>query len=372
MRRTVLALMLVMVSVLLLSGCKEKVKPGSAEVKREQVSGVSVRTVGTTRVDEYYETSGTVAARTVSTVASKMMGTVTSLKVKEGDKVRTGQMLLTIDDSDVLQKVEGAREGHKEALKALEAAGEQKKLADVTYDRYRKLYDDKALTGQEFDQIETQRKVAEIGLEQARAAVGRAEAGVKEAEAYHGFTRITSPVGGFVTGKNIELGSMAVPGAPLITVEDNSSYRIEINADERLAGKIRPGMEASVFIEALNRAITGKVTEVVPSVDPASRSFMVKIGLNDEGLRNGFYGKVSLPVGKKDVLLLPASSVVEKGELTGVYAVDKASIVSYRLVRVGKRYDDNVEILSGVVPGERVVVEGMEHAVDGGVLAGLK
>jgi RND family efflux transporter MFP subunit len=363
-----LAAAMAIISLLaLMAGCGEKVKPGTAEVKRERVSGITVEPITPSQVDEYYETSGTVAARTISAVASRLMGTVTSVKMKEGDRVSAGELLLTIDDSDVVQKVKAAREGCNEAEKGLEAARENRNLMAVTYQRYRKLYDDKALSGQELDQIETQKKVADIDFEKARAAVARARAGLKEAEVYQGFTRIISPVSGVVTEKKTDLGSMAVPGTPLFTIEDDSAYRIDVNGDESLTGRIRTGMDASVFIGALNRDVKGKITEVVPSVDPVSRSFLVKIAIKGKGLRNGLYGKVSIPIGKRETLLVPKNAVVEKGQLIGVYTVDKDSVVTYRLVKTGKTYGENVEILSGLTPGENVVVAGVDRAIDGGL-----
>jgi RND family efflux transporter MFP subunit len=363
-----LAAAMAFVSLLgLAAGCGEKVKPGTAEVKRPRVSGIIIEPITPSQVDEYYETSGTVAARTISAVASRMMGTVTSVKVKEGDRVSAGQLLLTIDDSDVAQKVKAAREGCNEAEKGLEAARENRNLMTVTYQRYKKLYDDKALSGQELDQIETRKKVADIDFEKARAALARTRAGLKEAEVYQGFTRIISPVSGVVTEKKTDIGNMAVPGAPLFTIEDDSAYRIDVNGDESLAGRIRAGIDALVFIGALNREMKGKITEVVPSVDPASRSFLVKIAVKGEGLRNGFYAKVSIPIGKRRTLLVPKNAVVEKGQLIGVYTVDKDSVITYRLVKTGKNYGERVEILSGLNPGEDVVVAGVDRAIDGGL-----
>ncbi len=360
----------VLAFVLFLGGCGKKVKPGVSEVKRERITGVKVETIRPTEVDKYYETSGTVIARAVSVVSSRIMGTITSLKVKDGDRVRAGQLLLTIDDRDIREKVEAAGEGYEEAKKALDAARENRALVDVTYRRYKNLYDEKALSGQELDQIETRKKVADIDLERAEAGVRRAGAMLREAEVYQGFGRVTSPAAGIVTNKKTDAGSMAVPGTPLMSIEDDSSYRIEIKGNETLAGRITRGMEAYVFIGALDRRFKGKVVEVVPSVDPGSRSFIVKIALKGEGIRNGFYGRVSIPVGKKKVLLVPAGAIVERGELTGLYTVGGNDVIQYTLVRVGKSYGDRVEVLSGLKPDERVVVGGVEKAVDGGLYVG--
>lgn len=366
----VVAALFSLVLALVLSGCHGKVEPGVSEVKRQQVTGIKVEAIRPVEVEKYYETSGTVIAKSVSIISSRIMGTITSLKVKEGDRVRAGQLLLTVDDRDIRERVKAAREGYEEAKKGLEAAKENSDLVDITYRRYKNLYDEKALTGQELDQIRTRKKVADIDLEKAKAGVRRAEAGLREAEINEGFGQVTAPTAGIVTDKKTDAGSMAVPGSPLMSIEDNSSYRIEIKGNESLSGRISKGMKADVFVGALDGHFRGKVTEVVPSVDPASRSFVVKISLSGRGLRNGFYGRVSIPTGKKKALLVPSGAVVQRGELTGLYTVGSDNVVKYTLVRVGKTYGGKVEVLSGIEAGDRVIVEGVDKAVDGGLYVG--
>ena len=356
MKRGIYTLLIMVLTGFVLAGCGDKVKPGVNEVKREQVTGIISEVLKTSEVDEYFETTGTVRAKTSSVIASRMMGTVTSLRVKEGDRVSAGQLLMVIDDRDVAQRVKAAEKG-------LEGAKQQQYLSDITYQRYKKLYDEKALAGQELDQIETRKKVADSEYERAKAMLA-------EARILQGFTRITSPVSGVVTEKKIELGSMAVPGMSMLTVEDNSAFRVEVNADEKLAGRLKTGMAVSVFIESLNRELAGKAAEIVPSIDLMTRSFLVKIAISDKDLKNGYYAKVAIPVGKKQTLLVPKKAVLEKGQLTGVYTIDKNSVIAYRLVRAGRPYGDKVEILSGLKPGDAVIVEGVEKAVDGGIVTG--
>ncbi|MBI5634579.1 MAG: efflux RND transporter periplasmic adaptor subunit [Nitrospirae bacterium] len=344
-------------SLFIIGGCRSRAEE-TKEVKRPQVAGVTVEAVTLSQADEYLETAGTVKAKTVSLIASRMMGSITSIKVKEGDRVNAGHLLATVDDSDVAQRVRAAE-------KAVEAAAQQRSLADVTYKRYKNLYDDKALSGQELDQIETRNKVSDMEYERAKAML-------QEARAYHAFTRITAPVPGLVTEKKADLGSTAVPGIPLFTIEDTSGYRIEASIDEKQAGKIKPGLEVTVFIESLNREIRGKVTEVVPAVDAATRTQLIKIAISSEGLRSGSYGKVSIPAGKKEAILVNRKAVVEKGQLTGIYAVDANSIITYRLIRTGKAYGDKVEVLSGLNPNDKVIVDRVDLAIDGGILAAVQ
>jgi RND family efflux transporter MFP subunit len=354
--------------VLLLAGCGEKITPGTAPVKRPVVSGVSIATISPARVDEYYETAGTVKAAHISYVSGRMMGTVTFLAVREGDAVEKGQLLLTIDDRDVVQKVKQAESAYQEATKALEAAGQNRELTGITYQRYKKMYEEKAISEQEINQFETQKKVAGLEYERVQEMVSRAAAGLAEAKVYLDFTKINSPIKGLVTEKKIQAGSMATPGMPLLTVENTALYNAEVAVDEGLSGKLKAGMPVEVFIAALNRQIAGKITEILPAVDPLSRSFTAKVAISGAGLKTGQYVNVKIAQGKKEVILVPRTAIIEKGQLTGVYAVDSQDIVTYRLIRTGKSYADNVEILSGLKSADRIIVKGVEKAIDGGIM----
>ncbi len=159
---------------------------------------------------------------------------------------------------------------------------------------------------------------------------------------------------------------------PLLTVENRAAFHAEVTVDESLSGKLRVGAPVLVSIEAINRQIPGKITEILPAVDPLSRSFTVKVSLSGDGLRSGLYAKMRIVSGKKEIILAPRSAIVEKGQLTGVYAVDGQDVVTYRLVRTGKEYDGHLEILSGLKPNDRIIVQGVEKAVDGGIMENVK
>lgn len=339
-------------------GCQSKVSPGTVEVKRTPVSGVKVSEIESSPVDDYYETSGTVMAKNVGIIASKIMGSVTSVAVQEGQHVNRGQTLLTIDDSDIIQKVNAAGS-------AVEAAQQQKELADVTFSRYAKLYEEKALSRQEFDQVETQRKIAGSEL-------GRANAMLREAQAYHEYAHVRAPFAGVVTNKKIDPGSMAIPGVQLLTVEDTTAFLVEALVDEKLSARIKVGTPVYISFDALNRTVNGKVSEIVPAIDPTSRTFVVKASVNGTGLKSGLYAKVRILSGTREAVTVPSSSIVERGQLTGVFAVDAKGIIAYRLVRTGRTFGGNIEILSGLNTGDRIIVAGADKAVDGGVIAEQK
>lgn len=369
MKKRGILLLSILVSALLLSaGCGDKVKPGSADVKRPIISGVTMQDVKVASVDEYNETAGTIKAKNVSVIASKVMGTITGIRVKEGERVQAGQVLLTIDDRDVLAKVAAAEAGYRENVKALEMTRQNQSLASITNARYQKLYQDGAISQQQMDQVATQGNVAQLDLERAQESVKRAQASLVEAQAYYDFTQVIAPTAGVVSMKKVDVGSMAVPGVTLLVVEDDSAYTLEADVDESIAGKIMLGMATDIRVDSLGKSLVGTVTEVAPTIDPAARKLHLKIDVKGEGLQSGLYAQLKIPTNKKDTIVVNKSAIVEKGQLTGVYVVDTKGLIVYRIVHIGKTYDKQVEILSGITVGEKIIVEGLDKVVDGGLV----
>jgi RND family efflux transporter MFP subunit len=356
---------IILILFLFVASCGGGSDSDKESAEKNVIKGVRTERVQKKEVDEYYRTSGTVKAKTVSDVASRVMGTVTSIKVREGDKVAEGDVLLTLDDRDLRQRALAAKEAYSEARHYMETAESSRRLTELTYERYKNLYEDKAISAHEMDEMETRREVAASDLERARASLGRAKANMEEAEINLGFTEIKAPVTGIVTGKEAEVGSMAVPGRVLLRVEDNSSFRLDVNVDEKMSDRLEPGMTVYADIDALGSRVEGTITEVVPAIDPSTRTFLVKIGLGGESLKTGLYASVLIPSGKREAILVPRSAVVEKGQLEGVYTVAENGTATYRLVRTGREHDGNVEVLSGLRDGDVVVVEGAGMVTDG-------
>ena len=318
--------------------------PGPEKSSRPGITGLATVVLQPVAVTDFHETSGNVKAKTVSVLSAKIMGVVTDVKVRQGEQVSAGQLLLTIDAEDIYRQVQ--------------AAAHQKELADVTAERYRSLYAERAVARQQLDEVETRRKVADA--EYARASATMA------------FARITSPTQGVVTDKRIDPGSMASPGTHLLTVEDVSAFSIETQADERFINHVVVGMPVEVAIESIGRTVAGKVIETSPSVDSVSHTFYVKVEMSDSSLRSGLYAKVRFPLGQRQALVVPGESIVNKGQLTGVYVVDEQGLIAYRLVKTGKMTGAGIEVLSGLSAGERIVTQGAGKAVDGGYMGEVK
>lgn len=354
---------------LALSGCGEfGEKAAHTAIDRKEVSGLPTSLARTQEIEDFVEAPGTIRAASTSVVSSKVMGAVTSLKAGEGSFVKKGDLLLTIDDADIAAKIQAAEAGVAEAEAGKRAAEALKALAETTYARYGKLLDEKAVSRQEFDTIETQAKAASLDFERMENAVRRAKAGLFEARAFGSYARVTSPVTGIVSEKRIDVGSMAAPGMPLLVIEDTSSFTLDVNAGERFARSLKPGGKVEVFIDDAGGLREGTVKESVGAINTASRTFLVKISLKGEGLIPGLYGRARIPAGKRDALLVPAASIVTRGALIGVYTVDEKGLITYRLIRKGLAYGADVEVLSGLSSGERVVSAGADKASDGAVL----
>lgn len=337
-------------------GCKGKSEKEAD--KRHEVAGVTATPVSLSTVDEVYEATGTVRSDHTSTVAGRAMGVVTSLVVREGDTVKAGQVLLIIDDRDAVQRVRAAN-------MAVESAKQNKSLAESTWQRYKNMYDEKALSHQEMDQAETQKKVAEAEYE-------RTVAMAREAKTYLSFTRVTSPVSGTVTEKRIDAGSMVSPGVPLLVIEGGGGSYIEASIDAGLGDKVKTGMIVEAVVETINEPIAGMIREVFPSVDPLSRTFTIKVGLKDVRPRSGLFARIRIPVGKREAIIVPNQAIVRKGQLTGVYVVDSQGIVIYRLIRAGNISAGKTEVLSGLTVNDRIIMSGVEQVIDGAILAGGK
>lgn len=378
---------------LFLSACEKK-QQASTE-KPPVVTGVRIEKITASAIDDFYEATGTVHAKTSTVLSSKIMGTVTSLRVREGDRVSAGQTLVEIDNREAATQLQKAQAGLRQteqavaeveqsisaAQSAKTAADANKRLAASTLNRYQTLLDRKSVSPQEFDEVKTKAQVAEAEADraekmlqmlaarkkQSQAQIDQAKADIASAQIVAGYARITSPISGIVTAKQIELGSTATPGTPLLTIEDSSRYRLEAAVEESQIGKIKLKDPVRVRVDAVStEELGGTVAEILPDSDPMSRSYTVKIDIQSaQPLRSGLYGTAQFVRGQRQALAIPTKAIAQRGQLTGVFVVDEANIARLRLIKTGKTLGGNIEVLSGLSEGERIVVDGAAKVNDG-------
>jgi RND family efflux transporter MFP subunit len=166
----------------------------------------------------------------------------------------------------------------------------------------------------------------------------------------------------------VEPGVLATPGAPLLTIEQQAAYRFEAAVEESRIGATRTGQRVTVSIDSFEQDVSGQVSEIVPAVDAASRTFTVKIDLpSNTRLRSGLFGRAHFPSGERRVTVTPLATVVERGQLQSVFVVD-GNRAHLRLVTLGERLGDWAEVLSGATAGEKVVHTPPSALTDGAMV----
>ncbi|HEY6946947.1 MAG TPA: efflux RND transporter periplasmic adaptor subunit [Candidatus Acidoferrum sp.] len=348
-----------------LGGCSNERRIEAAAP--ETVSNVPIIVAQKSTVPDWLEAVGTVRAAQTSQLASQIMGNIVAVQAHEGERVESGQVLVTIDDTQQRAAVEQATAAQLAAQKDVTAAESELALAQSTLKRYQQLYEKKSVSPQEFDEIKTRAQSAEARRDMARAALAQADAALSQARTSMGYTRIRAPFTGIVTERKADPGTLASPGMPILTIEDTRNYRLEVTVDESDVRLVHLGQSAPANIDALGSAeITGKVVQIVPAADPGSRSFLVKIELpKDVHLRSGLFGRAQFARGERSALLLPRSAVVERGQLQGVYILDSEQLAGLHYVTLGRISGQQVEVLSGLEGGEKVIAAPGERELGG-------
>jgi RND family efflux transporter MFP subunit len=322
-------------AAVLFTGCHktpEPVVPGDLPA-----AAVGVQTVEPKPRVASEEVVGTVQAKLRSVVEGKVSGKLEQMVVVPGQQVQAGEVLAVIDAREVRARLDQA------------LAVRQQAEGDLK--RYTSLLEQKILSPAEYDAAQSRFRVA--------------EAAVKEAETMLGYTRVSAPFAGVITRKHADVGDLAVPGKALLEMEDSRALRLEADVPEAVVGKLALGDKLPVRITAIEKQLEGVVSEIAPAADPGSRTFLVKLDLPaTPGLRAGQFGRVAVPVGETTALRVALSAVAQRGQMEVLFVAHDGR-AEMRLVKTGKRIGDEVEVVSGITAGEKIVVEGAAALVEG-------
>jgi RND family efflux transporter MFP subunit len=274
-------------------------------------------------------------------VASKLLATVTEVNITAGQRVEKGDVLVRLDDADLKARVEQAAA----AVSSAEAAREQ---AQVEYDRVEKLRQQGAATPIEMERVDT-------ALKSARAELKRAQEAKKEAETILSYATILSPIDGVVVDKEVEPGDTVSPGQVVANLYDRMQLVARVR--ESLKSRLEVGQSIKVEVEALGHACEGKISEIVPEAESASRTFSVKVtGPCPPGVYPGMFGRLQIPLGEEHILMIPQQAVAHVGQLN-IVEVARGDTLHRRAVQLGRRIGDRVQVLSGLREGERVALQ---------------
>ena len=350
-------LFIVFATLFFLLGCGEKIEPGNVEPSNKGSVKAPVVSAKIISQPLFYESVGTVNAKVVSTISSKLMGSVRKIFVREGDHVNKWDQLAVIDDRQVLAMLHEAKAALAQARRAEAAASASAELASVTYARYQNLMKDESASPQEFDEVKSRYQQAQAELAVAKQRVKQAEASLSSAVVSAKDAFILAPYNGSIREKMIDVGDLASPGKPLFTLQTTGNFIVDLVLPEQYIHSVDLNQEVTVVVSAVsNKTFTGNVQEIFPAADSKSRSFVVKVRIPaDKSLRAGMFARVSIPIGNVDIILITITAVIHSGQLTGIYIVDDTQTAKFRLIRTGRTFGESIEVLSGLNEGDRYV-----------------
>src|SRR5664279_775201 len=274
------------IPVLLLTSCGNEPARRAAQPQAPPVA-VQLASVTTQDWPASYQATGTVRARTTATISSKVMGYVQQVTAQVGDHVRQGQALITLDsrDLDVSLRRAEVESAIPELENAAAAAKANLDLAQTTFQRMQELAAKKSISNQELDEASARLKAAQANYEMMRSRRAQVssktavvEQEVRAAGIMRDYAQLAAPFSGVVITRTVEPGNLATPGSPLLTIEQDGLYRLEASVDESKLANVRVGQAVEAVLEA-DRKLSARVSEIVPSVDAASRSYIVKLDL---------------------------------------------------------------------------------------------
>ncbi len=288
------------------------------------------------------EAVGTVASRIVISVSAQVMATVLEVDVSAGSRVQKGDRLIRLDQRDLTARLQ-------EAQASLQASRAALASAEADFKRFSALVERAAVTQKEFEDARTR-----FTLEQSR--LHASEQAVAQARVALDHTEITSPIDGVVVEKMVNAGDLAVPGKPLLQLQDPRQLRLEAAVAEELAPQLAIGAPVSVVVDALGKTIETQIDELIPRADPLTRTMSVRANLpGEDGLQPGMFGRLRFPAGSIRSLSIPNAAVRRVGQLETVLVVTEAGVRS-RHVQTGAQRGDRVEVLSGLTEGETILL----------------
>jgi RND family efflux transporter MFP subunit len=355
------------------------------EAKAAEPVPVTVAPVTAIDTADRLEAGGVVAARESASISGRIVATIGGIRVKAGDQVRAGDVLITLDARDVTERTGQARASAVAAEKASaqaraeqSAAEAEHRLAAVFQKRIATLHARNSATDQERDEAEARLSAAaarlagtQAGIEGAEAQLASAQAGVGVATATESFTTVRAPFDGVVTERLTDPGNLAAPGIPLLRIDAGGPRQVVVRVDEARAAYVHAGDRVLVVIDAAaeqgadDTGLEGVVTEVARTVATDQRAFTVKVSLaSTVTARTGSFARVVFRGAPRRALLVPARAIQRNGQVLSVYVVQNG-VATLRLVRVGTSSPDGVEVVAGLDAGESIVISPLTRLADG-------
>jgi RND family efflux transporter MFP subunit len=325
--------------------------PEQLEISTQTAIAVQVAKPIVNTQSSFVLASGKVEAKNSANLSTRMMGFVKNVAVKVGQKVNKGQLLISVNNTDLRAKKAQVDASILQAESAFSNAQKD-------YERFKTLFAQKSASQKDLDDMTTRYEMAKAGYEAAQQMRN-------EVNAQFAYAEIRAPFAGVVTNTFIKSGDMANPGMPLVSIEGAGNLQIMAMVSESDIASITQGMSVNARIKSLNKDVQGSVIEISRSAKNTGGQFLVKIHLDktDPSVLSGMFASVQFITENKPneatptKVMLPKTALVHQGQLSGVYTVGSSNTAILRWLRLGKTIDNNVEVLSGLTANEAYIVK---------------
>jgi RND family efflux transporter MFP subunit len=329
-------------AALLISCGEEKDKTATDEKAAIKVS-LSSPAEG---ISPFVSVSGKIEAVNSANLSTRMMGFINKIHVNIGDKVKKGQLLISINNSDLRAQLAQVNAKITEATAAYNNA-------EKDYQRFKALFEENSASRNELDDVTANYEMAKARLEAATQMKN-------ETESQFAYVNIRAPFSGVITNKFAEEGTLANPGMPLLAMEAPGAFEVRATVPESEISSIQQGAPVKVLVKSIDKTIDGKVSEVGISAKNTGGQYPVKISLQETNadILSGMYVSIQFPIEKTETsqaILIPASAIITRGDLKGIYTVSTQNTAVLRWIRTGRSYGDNIEVLSGLNAEEQYI-----------------
>jgi RND family efflux transporter MFP subunit len=347
------AVILLLLPVLLLGACGKK----DSKVAEERAINVQIKAAETKSLRPFIDTIGSLKAFEQVIASSEIEGILRTTNVEEGAFVSKGALLATVDDRDYASELRRV----EYALKQAEATLVNTK---AEFGRKEALYKEELVTKQQFDDVAMRMAVSDAEVERSRAALAIAR------ERY-AKTRILAPMAGYISEKKISQGEYVRNGTPLYVLVQIDPLKLLFTVSEKEIGRLKVNQEVLLRVDAYpDKEFKGRVSIIYPTMDERTRSLQVEARVSnpDRLLKPGLFAKVILYTAEmRDTLVIPVTSVLYEGKKLKVF-VAEGDRAKERIIQVGNKYDDVLEVTDGLKSGEMLVVAGQQNLSEGAKL----
>jgi HlyD family secretion protein len=358
---------LLILAVFTLNGCGQQPEE---RVEEAQVVAVETAQASLDTIEITDNVTGTISPKSEVNIVPKIGGKVAQVAVKVGDRVNAGDLLVRLDTTEISAQV-------KQAEAALSAVQGSIAVAEVNYnsaldnmERMEYLFKEGGISEQQYQGAKTQLDLAQAQLDSAKTgSVEQAKAALDLARTQLDNAVITAPSSGVVASVNVELGEMAGPSMPVVTIIDIDTVVAEFSLTESQIGLVKKDMAMEVKISAANAdtdIFKGKVSEISLTAEPRTKAFTVKVGIENKAhvIKPGMTAEIQLLLDKaEDKIIVPVQALMEHQEKTNLYVVDN-DVAMLKEVQVVLENETHAAVQGNVKDGDEVVVTGKEQLQD--------